>query len=70
MEYADSESSGLRSHPDYENLDRNNKLSVQMKSFSDKAQAQPQLQLSKSSLKKEEVVFTIETLVESLNEAK
>ncbi|CAG8820155.1 5886_t:CDS:2, partial [Dentiscutata erythropus] len=65
MGYADSESSGPQSRPDYEEelqrfrirlrktgflnpnlnhsfegLDKNNKLSVQMKSFSNKAQAQ------------------------------
>ncbi|RIB03899.1 hypothetical protein C2G38_2223810 [Gigaspora rosea] len=121
MGYADSESSGPRSRPDYEEesqrfrirlrktgflnpnlnhsfegLDKNNKLSVQMKSFSNKAQAQrinyikgkfglikseptrsipvtfdeAQLQSSESSLKKEEIVFAIENLIGSLNEAK
>ncbi|CAG8850933.1 40592_t:CDS:1 [Gigaspora margarita] len=121
MGYADSESSGPRSRPDYEeesqrfriqlrktgflnpnlnnsfdSLDRNNKLSVQMKSFSDKAKAQrinyikgklglispeptrsipvtydeAQLQSAESSLKKDEIIFAIKTLVESLNEAK
>ncbi|CAG8822169.1 6632_t:CDS:1 [Gigaspora margarita] len=121
MGYADSESSGPRSRPDYEEesqrfqirlrktgflnsnlnhsfdgLDGNNKLSVQMKLFSNKAQAQcinyikgkfglikskpthsipvtfdeAQLQSSESSLKREEIVFAIETLLRSLNEAK
>ncbi|CAG8586116.1 2440_t:CDS:2, partial [Dentiscutata heterogama] len=80
----------------FEGLDRNNKLSVQMKLFSDKTKAQhinyikgkfglikyeptysipvtfdeAQLQSSKSLLKKEEIVFAIKILIESLNEAK
>ncbi|CAG8747255.1 1944_t:CDS:1, partial [Dentiscutata heterogama] len=83
----------------FESLDKTNKLSVQMRSFSHKAQMQRisyiknkfdlpiinsseliwpipvtfdkvQLQLAKTSLKKEEIIFTIETLIESLNEAK
>ncbi|KAF0486139.1 hypothetical protein F8M41_022715 [Gigaspora margarita] len=80
----------------FNSLDKNNKLSVQIKSFSNKAQAQrinyingkfglispeptqsisvtfdkTQLQLAKSSLKKDKMVFAIKTLVESLNEAK
>ncbi|RIB11920.1 hypothetical protein C2G38_2259732 [Gigaspora rosea] len=121
MGYADSESSGPRSRPDYEEesqrfrirlrktsflnpnlnnsfdgLDGNNKLSVQMKLFSNEARAQrinyikgkfglispeptrsipvtfdeAQLQSAETSLKKEEIVFTIETLVGSLNDAK
>ncbi|CAG8745660.1 17530_t:CDS:2 [Gigaspora margarita] len=102
MEYADSESLASFLNPNkndrsFESLDRTNKLSAQMKSFSHKAQIQRinyikhkfglinsseithpipvtfdevQLQLAKSSLKKEEILFTIETLIESLNEAK
>ncbi|RIB29660.1 hypothetical protein C2G38_2154749 [Gigaspora rosea] len=81
----------------FESLDRNDKLSVQMKSFTYKAQAQrrnyinskfglnnsseltrsipvtfneAQLQSSESSLKKEEIIYTIETLIGSLNEAR
>ncbi|CAG8448908.1 11462_t:CDS:2 [Dentiscutata heterogama] len=101
MEYVDSESSGflnpnLNLNNSFDSLDRNNKLSIQMKSFSIKAKAQyinyikgklglispkptrsipvtyneVQLQLAKSLLKKEEVVFMIKTLVKSLNKAK
>ncbi|CAG8547406.1 5126_t:CDS:2 [Cetraspora pellucida] len=83
----------------FESLDKTNKLSVQMKSFSYKARMQrisyikskfdlpiinsseliwpipvtfdeAQLQLAETSLKKEEIIFTIETLIGSLNEAK
>ncbi|CAG8724953.1 2865_t:CDS:1, partial [Dentiscutata heterogama] len=83
----------------FESLDKTNKLSVQMKSFSHKARMQrisyikskfdlliinsselirpipvtfdeAQLQLAETSLKKEEIIFTIETLIGSLNEAK
>ncbi|CAG8833852.1 22170_t:CDS:2, partial [Gigaspora margarita] len=68
MEYADSESLASFLNPNendcsFESLDRTNKLSAQMKLFT-------QLQSAESSLKKEEILFTIETLIEFLNEAK
>ncbi|CAG8565947.1 6572_t:CDS:2 [Cetraspora pellucida] len=77
MGYSDSETEFLnpnKNNRSFESLDRNTKLNEEMKTFKHTRHIsvtlnEEQLQLAESSLKKEKIIFTIETLIGSLNEA-